>query len=27
MTMPGLPKKSAAEIIDINDAGEIQGLF
>jgi formate--tetrahydrofolate ligase len=27
MTMPGLPKTSAAEIIDINDAGEIQGLF
>ena len=27
MTMPGLPKIPAAEIIDINDKGEIVGLF
>ena len=27
MTMPGLPKVPSAEIIDINDAGEIVGLF
>ncbi len=27
MTMPGLPKKPAAENIDINDKGEIVGLF
>jgi formate--tetrahydrofolate ligase len=27
MTMPGLPKKPAAETIRINDAGEIEGLF
>ena len=27
MTMPGLPKKPAAEVIDINDSGEIVGLF
>jgi len=27
MTMPGLPKTPAAEIIDINERGEIVGLF
>jgi formate--tetrahydrofolate ligase len=27
MTMPGLPKVPSAEIIDINEAGEIVGLF
>jgi formate--tetrahydrofolate ligase len=27
MTMPGLPKAPSAEIIDINEAGEIVGLF
>jgi formate--tetrahydrofolate ligase len=27
MTMPGLPKKPAAETIGINDAGLIEGLF
>ena len=27
MTMPGLPRKPAAEAIHINDAGEIEGLF
>lgn len=27
MTMPGLPKKPAAEIIDIDDDGNITGLF
>ncbi|MGF7162011.1 formate--tetrahydrofolate ligase [Rhodoligotrophos appendicifer] len=27
MTMPGLPKKPAAEVIGLNDAGEIVGLF
>lgn len=27
MTMPGLPKVPAAEVIDINEAGEIVGLF
>jgi len=27
MTMPGLPKVPAAEVIDINDNGEIVGLF
>jgi len=27
MTMPGLPKIPSAEIIDINEAGEIVGLF
>jgi len=27
MTMPGLPKKPAAEIIDIDDDGKISGLF
>jgi len=26
MTMPGLPKVPAAEIIDIDDAGNITGL-
>ena len=27
MTMPGLPKKPAAEVIDINEEGQIVGLF
>ncbi|MEG0215675.1 MAG: formate--tetrahydrofolate ligase, partial [Hungatella sp.] len=27
MTMPGLPKKPAAENIDVNEAGMIVGLF
>ena len=27
MTMPGLPKKPAAELIDIDDDGIITGLF
>lgn len=27
MTMPGLPKKPAAERVDVNDAGVITGLF
>jgi formate--tetrahydrofolate ligase len=27
MTMPGLPKVPSAEIIDVNDQGEIVGLF
>ncbi len=27
MTMPGLPKKPAAEGIDVNEAGVITGLF
>ena len=27
MTMPGLPKKPAAEGIDVNDNGVITGLF
>ena len=27
MTMPGLPRKPAAETIGLNDAGEIEGLF
>jgi formate--tetrahydrofolate ligase len=27
MTMPGLPKVPSAEIIDIDDKGEIVGLF
>ena len=27
MTMPGLPKVPAAEVIDINEAGQIVGLF
>jgi len=27
MTMPGLPKKSAAERIDVDSEGKISGLF
>ncbi|ESR26724.1 formate--tetrahydrofolate ligase [Lutibaculum baratangense] len=27
MTMPGLPKKPASEVIRLNDQGEIEGLF
>lgn len=27
MTMPGLPRQPAAEVIKLNDAGEIEGLF
>ena len=27
MTMPGLPRVPAAEAIQLNDAGEIEGLF
>ena len=27
MTMPGLPREPAAEVIRLNDAGEIEGLF
>ena len=27
MTMPGLPKKPAAENIDVDEDGEISGLF
>ena len=27
MTMPGLPRKPAAESIRLNDAGQIEGLF
>ena len=27
MTMPGLPKKPAAESIDVTDEGKISGLF
>ena len=27
MTMPGLPRAPAAEVIKLNDAGEIEGLF
>jgi len=27
MTMPGLPKIPSAEVIDINEQGEIVGLF
>ena len=27
MTMPGLPKVPAAENIDVNEDGEIEGLF
>jgi formate--tetrahydrofolate ligase len=27
MTMPGLPRKPAAETIRINDKGQIEGLF
>ena len=27
MTMPGLPRAPAAEVIKLNDGGEIEGLF
>ena len=27
MTMPGLPKHSTANVIDVDDKGRIQGLF
>ena len=27
MTMPGLPRQPAAEVIKLNDAGDIEGLF
>jgi len=27
MTMPGLPKRPAAESIDVDDQGRITGLF
>ena len=27
IAMPGLPKVPAAEAIDVNEAGEIEGLF
>jgi formate--tetrahydrofolate ligase len=27
LTMPGLPKKPSAELIDLNDEGVISGLF
>jgi formate--tetrahydrofolate ligase len=27
MTMPGLPKKPAAETMDVDDEGRISGLF
>ena len=27
MTMPGLPKQPSAEVIRLNDAGEVEGLF
>jgi formate--tetrahydrofolate ligase len=27
MTMPGLPKKPAAETIDVDDDGRVSGLF
>jgi formate--tetrahydrofolate ligase len=27
MTMPGLPRTSAAELIGVNEAGEVVGLF
>jgi len=27
MTMPGLPRKPAAEAIMLNDMGQIEGLF
>jgi formate--tetrahydrofolate ligase len=27
MTMPGLPKNPSAQVIDIDDAGNIAGLF
>jgi formate--tetrahydrofolate ligase len=27
MTMPGLPKRPAAEMIDVDESGRISGLF
>ena len=27
MTMPGLPKEPAATLIDVDEAGQIKGLF
>jgi formate--tetrahydrofolate ligase len=27
MTMPGLPRKPAAEAIGLNESGDIEGLF
>jgi len=27
MTMPGLPREPAAQVIRLNDAGEVEGLF
>ena len=27
MTMPGLPKRPAAEMIDIDETGKVTGLF
>ena len=27
MTMPGLPKKPSAELIDFDESGQIKGLF
>jgi formate--tetrahydrofolate ligase len=27
MTMPGLPRKPSAEVIRINESGQIDGLF
>ena len=27
MTMPGLPRRPAAEAIRLNEAGEVEGLF
>jgi len=27
MTMPGLPRVPSAEVIRLNDAGEVEGLF
>ncbi|MBN9064136.1 MAG: formate--tetrahydrofolate ligase, partial [Rhizobiales bacterium] len=27
MTMPGLPKVPSADVIRLNDAGQIEGLF
>jgi formate--tetrahydrofolate ligase len=27
MTMPGLPKVPSAEVIRLNDAGHVEGLF
>ena len=27
MTMPGLPRQPAAEVIGLNDAGDVEGLF